>query len=270
MRLALLQTSPSLAALQQNIARATSLLNHVPREPTLDLIILPELAFTGYNFQSPEEIQPFIETRESSPSREWAKRIAKEFGSSVLVGLPSLDNDIRYNTASLVDSTGEVLHEYYKHHMFSTDYLWGCQPGPNFSHTSLTIDGRSVRTTVGICMDLNPWEYKAPRTAYEFANYILANEIELILLPMAWLLPDDQDPSSLAVSESTLMYWIKRLDPIVWDTKIRIVVFCNRTGEEEGAVYAGTSAVCRVGNGEIHLLKVMGREEGVLVLDVEL
>jgi hypothetical protein len=48
------------------------------------------------------------------------------------------------------------------------------------------------------------------------------------------------------------------------------VVFCNRTGEEEGAVYAGTSAVCRVGNGEIHLLKVMGREEGVMVLDVEL
>jgi predicted amidohydrolase len=119
-------------------------------------------------------------------------------------------------------------------------------------------------------MDLNPWEYKAPHSAYEFANYILRNDSELILILMAWLYPAELDRKCMAFSESTLMYWMKRLDPIVWDTRIRVVVCCNRTGEEEGAVYAGTSAVCRVGNGEVHLLSVMGREEGVITVDVAL
>ena len=270
MRIAILQTSPSLGAVQQNIARATSLLTNVPREPSLDLIILPELAFTGYNFQTPEQIRPFVETRMESPSREWAKHVAKDFACSVLVGLPTQENDARYNTATLVNSTGDIVHEYHKHHMFSTDYSWGCQAGPGFTFTTLQIDGRKIRTTIGICMDLNPWEYIASQTAYEFANYILRNDIQLILIPMAWLYPEDLDRKCMKFSEATLTYWMKRLHPVVWDTRWRIVVCCNRTGEEEGAVYAGTSAVCRVGNGKVHLLKVMGREEGVITVDVAL
>ena len=269
MRLALLQTNAILGAVNTNIVRAKALLEQLPPSQ-LDLIILPELAFSGYNFQSPKQITPFIETAKNSPSRTWAQEIARQYNCAVLIGLPTQDTH-RNNTATLVDRSGTVVHEYYKHHMFETDHKWGCTPGPEFSYTSLLLDDKSVRTSVGICMDLNPWEFKAPFSSYEYANYILRNDITLVLLPMAWLLPKDYDLSvSPAPSMSTLHYWVGRLEPLIDDPKIRIVVICNRTGEEEEAVYAGTSCVLRVGAGNAIILGLLGRKEEVLVIDVSL
>ena len=262
MRIAVVQTSPSLGAVEKNIARATALLADLPSQH-LDLIVLPELAFTGYNFQSPSQILPFIETRTLSPSCEWASEIARQYACSVLVGLPTQDTS-RHNTASLINSAGETVHVYHKHHMFETDYKWACTPGPGFTHTTISFDGTPTLTSIGICMDLNPKEFIAPFNSYEYANYLLANQISLILLPMAWLLPPTHD------SLSIVDYWIKRLYPLMMDSKMRTVVLCNRTGEEEGAVYAGTSCVLRVGNGKVDVLGGLGREEGVLCVDVSL
>ena len=268
MRIAVVQTNPSLGAVDKNIARATALLADLP-QTQLDLIVLPELAFTGYNFQSPSQILPFVETRTTSPSREWAKEIARRYRCSVLVGLPTQDTH-RHNTASLINSTGETIHEYHKHHMFETDYKWACTPGPGFSQITLNCDNTETPTSVGICMDLNPKDFIAPFTSYEYANYLLNNQITLILLPMAWLLHSEYDRDYAGESTSTLEYWIQRLSPLVTDVKQRTVVVCNRTGEEEGAVYAGTSCILHVGKGEVDVLGILGREEGVLYVDVSL
>src|SRR5579859_1123479 len=90
MRLLILQTAPQLASLDTNISSATSLLSSsLHNRPSPDLIILPELSFTGYNFLNPDHIAPFVETREKSPSRDWARRVAREYNCHVLVGLPS-------------------------------------------------------------------------------------------------------------------------------------------------------------------------------------
>jgi protein N-terminal amidase len=269
MRLALLQTNPTLGEVHKNITAATNLLETLPSNAQLDLIVLPELAFSGYNFQSPSHIAPFVETRTSSPSREWAQKIAKQFRCSVLIGLPTHDTS-RHNTAVLVDSTGTIVHEYYKHHMFGTDYKWGCTPGPGFAFTTLEFDDTPVRTSVGICMDLNPWEYKAPFSSYEFANYILENDITLIILPMAWLQSPEDEPNSAQPSHSNLKYWITRLNPLINDTKMRTVVVCNRTGQEEEAIYAGTSCVLRVGSGQVLILGLLGKEQTILTVDVSL
>jgi protein N-terminal amidase len=268
MHLAVVQTNPSLGAIQKNIARATTLLADLPQSQ-LDLIVLPELALTGYNFQTPSHITPYVETRTTSPSRKWAQKIAMQYNSSVVVGLPTQDEQ-RHNTAVFVDSTGKIVHEYHKYHMFETDYNWGCTSGSGFSFTNLCFDARHVRTSVGICMDLNPWEFIAPFSCYEFANYILANDVSLVIIPMAWLLSAEQESESVEPSLATFNYWIKRFEPLVHDAKTRTVVICNRTGEEEGAVYAGTSCVLQVGGGNVITLGMMGREEGVLSVEVAL
>lgn len=270
MRLAVVQTSPSLGAVDKNIARAKALLADLP-ESQLDLIVFPELAFTGYNFQSPSQITPFIETRLLSPSRAWAHEIAKQYRCSVVIGLPSQDTQ-RHNTASIMNSMGNTVYDYHKHHMFETDYKWGCTPGPGFNFTTLQFNDIPTHTSIGICMDINPKDFTAPFTSYEYANYILKNkEISLILLPMAWLLPSEYDRTSPEEpSHATINYWVKRLYPLVEDSKTRTVVVCNRTGEEEGAVYAGTSCVLRVGGGQVVILGMLGREEGVLYVDLEL
>ena len=297
MRIAVVQTSPSLATLDKNISRATALLADLPQSQ-LDLIILPELSFTGYNFQTPSSIAPFVETRTASPSREWAKRIARQYCSTVIVGLPTQDTH-RRNTASVVNSEGNVVYEYSKHFMFDTDLKWGCTPGPGFDFTTLQFNTNTTNTnntnnttntnntnnnnaneeiptntSIGICMDINPKEFIAPFTSYEYANYVLSQtqqHISLIILPMAWLL-SPKEPESTESSLFTLEYWIKRLYPLVQDSKWRTVIICNRTGEEDGgAVYAGTSCVLRIGGGgQVVILGMLGREEGVLYVDLEL
>jgi len=292
------------------------------------LILLPELSFTGYNFSDPGHIAGFLETRERSPSREWARGVARENACYVVVGRP-VRNEAggTWNGVVVVDGRGEVVHEYAKHHMFGTDWRWGCSPGPGFSSLSLQIGSsqrdstsmdkaiatakdtestdtesnntshvngnnvagniditlpednhppspaRTINTSVGICMDLNPQDYKSPQ-AYEYPTYLLSRPshiIPLILLPMAWLRHSDPlDSTHDGPGEMTLNYWIQRLDPLVWDARRRWVVICNRTGEEDGAEYAGTSCVLGVGRGEVCVRGLLGREEGFIDVEIEI
>jgi len=269
MRVAVVQTSPVLGARDTNIARATDLLSRLPQEQQLDLIVLPELAFTGYNFQSAQEIGPFVETNEVSPSRDWAQDVAKRFRCSVVVGFPLQDDEgPRYNTAVLVDREGNVAHQYHKHFMFSTDYKWGCQPGPGFSWKQVRYGDETVRTSIGICMDLNPKEYLAPFDLFEYATFVLENDVRLIILPMAWLLPVDADRKLPSIG--SVEYWITRLGPLIKDKQVRTVIVCNRTGEERDAVYAGTSCVLQMGRGHVRVIDRLAREEEVLAVGLTL
>lgn len=68
----------------------------------------------------------------------------------------------------------------------------------------------------------------------------------------------------------TLTYWVTRLEPLIrkeGQDEI-IVVFCNRTGTEDDVVYAGTSAVVGIHDGEVKIYGLLGRgEKELLVVD---
>lgn len=56
----------------------------------------------------------------------------------------------------------------------------------------------------------------------------------------------------------TLSYWLARLEPLIRaesEGEI-IVVLANRTGIEDEAVYAGTSAVLGINDGEVKVIIV--------------
>lgn len=67
----------------------------------------------------------------------------------------------------------------------------------------------------------------------------------------------------------TLTYWVTRLEPLIRaETDEIIVVFCNRTGVEDDATYAGTSAVVGIHDGEVKVYGLLGRGvEELLVVD---
>lgn len=70
----------------------------------------------------------------------------------------------------------------------------------------------------------------------------------------------------------TLSYWLARLEPLIRaETEGEIVVvFANRCGTEEEAVYAGTSAVLGIHAGEVKVYGILGRgEKELLVVDTE-
>lgn len=68
----------------------------------------------------------------------------------------------------------------------------------------------------------------------------------------------------------TLSYWLARLEPLIrneGEDEI-IAVFANRTGCEENATYAGTSAVLGIQAGEVKVYGILGRgERELLVVD---
>ena len=114
MRIACLQFNPELGKRADNIARTNALLQAASPHD-IDLLVLPELAFTGtctpsspyshpssqtlsrllttykgYNFPSLSSILPHLEPTATGPSTGWAKRTASRLNCIVTVGYPEL------------------------------------------------------------------------------------------------------------------------------------------------------------------------------------
>jgi protein N-terminal amidase len=92
---------------------------------------------------------------------------------------------------------------------------------------------------------------------------------------MAWLTRENPRSYSRSPKDpdmETLSYWLARIEPLIraeTDDEI-IVVFANRTGIEEEAVYAGTSAVLGIQGGEVKVYGILGRgEKELLVVDTD-
>lgn len=328
MRIACLQFSPTLGAVQSNIYRANTLLfTPSPRLQKLDLLVLPELAFTGYNFPSLSAISPYLEPTISGPSTIWALATARRLNCVVSVGYPEIATGPtrRYNSTVTVSPTGTILAHYRKCFLYYTDSTWASEgpsgfwsgdlplPLPHLSVCSATNSTPTnkvlahpdpipktntplpppphphLRTAMGICMDLNPYAFTAPWTAYEFATHVMHTRASLVILSMAWL--TRLSASELAANAAnpdleTFDYWLERLTPLLEKgveggqgvDGERVFVLANRCGSEPGgpgtgsgieeARYAGTSTVLAIVNGRVRVLGILGRaEEGVLVVN---
>jgi hypothetical protein len=90
---------------------------------------------------------------------------------------------------------------------------------------------------------------------------------------MAWLTREDVRDFTRLPQEpdmDTLTYWVQRLEPVIRNERNGeiIVIFCNRTGIEEDIVYAGTSAVIGIKDGEVSVYGLLGRGvKDLLVVD---
>ncbi|PWN49511.1 carbon-nitrogen hydrolase [Violaceomyces palustris] len=90
-RVACLQLDSKHADVEQNAQKVESLTNHL-RPGSLDILVLPELALTGYVFKDHEEISGFLEgpslPSSSSPTLKLASDIARRLCCYVVAGLP--------------------------------------------------------------------------------------------------------------------------------------------------------------------------------------
>jgi len=75
----------------------------------VDILLLPEMAFTGYIFANREEINPFLEL-EDGPSIVWAQKTAMRLQCAVIVGYPELDRQTgnAFNSIAVIDDKGHL------------------------------------------------------------------------------------------------------------------------------------------------------------------
>lgn len=307
MKIATLQLDSKIRNVTTNIATADSILASSPPPPELDLLVLPELAFTGYNYPSYDSIQPYLEPTTAGATTKWAIATATRLRCHVIVGYPEISTDIdedrqpttdgepvhkRYNSTVTVSPTGEILANYRKSFLYYTDESWAAEGPAGFYCDSL---GSLGKVGLGICMDINPYQFSAPWDKYEFATHVLSGGAKLIVMSMAWLttLPKEEIkvlPGQPALE--TVGYWLQRFEPAIEASKSGediTVVFSNRIGIERNEVkelttktgqviplgdevcYAGSSCAMRFSNGEVSILDMLGKgEEGLLLVDTDI
>lgn len=177
-----------------------------------------------------------------------------------------------YNSALVVNGDGDTIANYRKSFLYYTDETWALEGKEGFFRGDIPRVGN---VAMGICMDLNPYQFEAEWDAFEFGYHALDSEANVVILTMAWTTGQDsrifsrrpQDPDL-----ETLVYWVQRLEPLIREDREGevIVVFCNRCGSEDEVTYAGTSAVLGILQGEVYVYGVLGRGvKDLLVVDTD-
>jgi len=104
---------------------------------------------------------------------------------------------------------------------------------------------------------------------YEIASYCLAENSDLLILLNAWLeSPEDTGEDH---AWTTMNFWAHRLLPL-WKQREGVstngeretnVIICNRTGNENGKKFCGSSCSFQMNNssGKPRLKHVMGKDE---------
>ncbi|KAF1822758.1 carbon-nitrogen hydrolase [Dissoconium aciculare CBS 342.82] len=284
MKIAVLQFSPSLGMVEQNMLRAQQILEAHPGP--MDLLVLPEMAFSGYNFPSRDAIFPFLEPTTAGPTTQWAQKIAQQRQCTVIVGYPEFAKDettsktTNYNSTVTVGPDGRILANYRKSFLYYTDETWAEEGFRSQRAGKLFFTGfippLGVNIGHGICMDINPYQFTADWAKYEFATSMLTNNVRYVILSMAWLtrlLHEDVVADPNRPDMETVAYWLERFWPFM-DSQPRepiVVVFANRCGSEgtqtgmmklengndtplgDRVSYAGSSCIMRFQSGSVKL-----------------
>jgi protein N-terminal amidase len=161
MRIGLLQFNPKLGAVDHNVNKITDLLRRRCKKKPLDLLVLPEMAITGYAFQSTEHIAPYLETHHGRSFQLATELCQNGFSKMTVLGYPEIGTDGRsYNSGMLVDQH-RALYHFRKKHLFVTDETWA-EEGQAFGHLKMKNSATSlvVNMAFGICMDINPRKCK--------------------------------------------------------------------------------------------------------------
>jgi len=169
MKVTLVQNHPIFGATTENLARLVSAMESAPS----DLYVLPELAYSGYQFTSMEEARSLAENLDS-PSIDALRNASRRLDACVVFGFPELAGDRLYNSslALLPDGT-ELL--YRKTHLFYREKLFFSPGDTGFK----VFDFRGARIGMAICFD---WFFpESFRTLALMGADIIAHSSNLVL-----------------------------------------------------------------------------------------
>jgi len=165
------QFKPEIMQINKNLEKMRSLLESI----SADLIVLPELASSGYLFNSKEEVGSIAEDPNCGPTATLFLKLAKQNNTSYVVGFAERSELGIYNSAMLVNPD-ESIHIYRKSHLFYEEKKW-FEPG----NTGFKVFKAKDEIKVGmmICFD---WIFpESARTLALKGAQIIVHPANLVL-----------------------------------------------------------------------------------------
>jgi predicted amidohydrolase len=179
-----------------------------------DLVVLPEMAATGYVFENREAIAPLAEPAQGETFQTLAA-VARAANCWIVSGFAERDGDRLYNSAHVISPTGMLHVVYRKMLLYDTDKSWASPGDRGYVRVETPAGG----FTVGICMDLND---------DRFIRWCRAAAVRAIAFPTNWL---DQ-------GQNVWPYWAWRLAGVP-----STLVAANTYGPEAHLRFIGGSAI---------------------------
>lgn len=181
-----------------------------------DLLIFPEMFLTGYNIgakRTRELAQPAASAR-----MQRAAQIADTFRIAIIFGFPELDDTKVYNSAILIDNTGQQQSLYRKSHLFGDIDRSAFSAGNSQSEI---VELNGVKMGILICYDV------------EFAEnvrHLALAGADFIAVPTALMEPYEFVP--------------RKLVPVRAFENQLFLAYANRCDTEGELKYYGLSCIC--------------------------
>jgi predicted amidohydrolase len=183
------------------------------------IVVLPELASSGYVFADRGELVSLAETRDGPAITDWAN-LAEAFGLTIVAGFPEAAGDKVYNSAAVVDPSG-LRGVYRKAHLWDTENA----VFDRADDLPLLVDTAHGRLGVMVCYDI------------EFPEWVRAVALEgadLLCAPVNWpLLPRPQGERPTEQVRALAGAGMNRMP----------IAVCDRTGVERGQDWIGGSII---------------------------
>ncbi|NIQ04861.1 MAG: acyltransferase [Candidatus Korarchaeota archaeon] len=231
MKVATVQMEPLLGKVKQNRRKIIKFTRNAA-EKGVDLIVLPELANSGYNLKMNE----VKETAERIPGEttQQLMNLSKEFGTTVVVGINEVAGEVFYNSAGIVTPNG--VETYRKVHLFNREKEL-FERGETFK----VVKTEHAKIGVMVCFD---WFFP------ESAKILALKGADIIAHPSNLVLPYAQRAMPIRALENKVF-----------------TITANRIGKERDLTYTGQSQICSPSS-EI-LAQASKENEEMLVVDID-
>lgn len=235
------QISPSVSDSGNNLATIRSAVESAAGEGA-GIVVLPELANSGYMFESGLELRQSADGKTVQVLIELAAR----YRIVVVAGMAESCGGHVYNSAVLVDETG-LRTCYRKVHLWDAEKETGFAAG---TARPPVIDTRFGRIGVMICYDL---EFP------EWVRLVALDGADMLCVPANWPLqprPANERPTEVVRAQALAS--INRM----------FIAIADRTGEERGQSWLGGSVIVNADGYPVTRLRF--GEEAILASTVDL
>jgi len=170
-QIAIAQFQPQRKNVDKNVRTIQSLLAGVKA----DLVVLPELANSGYLYKSTDDLEPFSESNQGKgPFLSALQALAKSIGGIIVTGYSELSEVGIYNSSAAVSEDGMVAN-YRKIHLYSDEKNLFNPGDQGFK----VFNWKGVKIGMMICFD---WIFpEAARTLALQGAQIIAHPANLVL-----------------------------------------------------------------------------------------